>query len=52
MTALDEVTRQNAAWAEKGTAAAQSFEDQAMRLNMAMGGSRWGLGLVKFCGVI
>ena len=37
VTALDEVTRQNAAWAE-GTAAAQSLQDQAMRLNMAMGG--------------
>ena len=45
VTALDEVTRQNAAWAEKGTAAAQSLQDQAMRLNMAMGGSRWGAGV-------
>lgn len=45
VTALDEVTRQNAAWAEKGTAAAQSSQDQAMRLNMAMGGlplGAWG----------
>ena len=39
----------NAAWAEKGTAAAQSLQDQAMRLNMAMG-LPLGLGLVKFCG--
>ncbi|MBO0943182.1 hypothetical protein [Acidovorax temperans] len=45
VTALDEVTRQNAAWAEKGTAAAQSLQDQAMPLNMAMGGSRWGAGV-------
>ena len=48
VTALDEVTRQNAAWAEKGTAAAQSLrtmqEDQAMQLNMAMGAPRWGWG--------
>ena len=44
VTALDEVTRQNTAWAEKGTAAAQSLQDQAMRLNMAMGGAPAGGG--------
>jgi methyl-accepting chemotaxis protein len=37
VTALDEVTQQNAALVEEGAAAAQSLQDQATRLNMAMG---------------
>jgi len=43
VTALDEVTQQNAALVEEGAAAAQSLQDQATRLNMAMG--RFQLGL-------
>ncbi len=37
VTALDEVTQQNAALVEQGAAAAQSLQDQSIRLNAAMG---------------
>ena len=43
VTALDEATQQNAALVEEGAAAAQSLQDQATHLNMAMG--RFQLGL-------
>lgn len=42
VTALDEVTQQNAALVEQGAAAAQSLQDQALRLNVAMGRFRLG----------